>query len=154
MSATGATMQSRALVRLFRLWAMSRESGELTDHRMDEVAAALGLADYAAEACVCLFELVEHTLERRLVRQCCCAIDLSPDEAAIAGLVASAPNLTPWRGSTLVPHSLPGSLHWAAMAVREALGFPPIQTTAHRPPAPDRNGPVRVDSGLPAVRLA
>lgn len=134
MPAIRATLQSRALVRLFRLWAMARESGEPTLHRMDEVATALALPDHASEVCACLFELIEHALDRELVRQCCCAVDLSPDEAAIIGLVSAAPELTPWRGCGEVPHGLPGSLHWAAMAVRAALGFPPMQRTAHRPP--------------------
>ncbi|MEM6908582.1 MAG: hypothetical protein AAF494_07865 [Pseudomonadota bacterium] len=112
-------------VRLFRMWAESREEHRAALPMMHEEACRHGFKDQAAAACASLFELVEGHLGRRLVRKPSGGREMSSDERALIGLVRSAPALVPGRGSRTVPHGLPGAISWAASATCDAMGFAP-----------------------------
>lgn len=131
---TRSDRHRRILVRLFRLWAMAREDGEMTLRRMHEAAIEFGLPGHTAPASSSLFTLVEGTLGRPLVREACCAPRFSADETALIGVVEAAPALETMRGSVSVPHGLPGALRWAAVCIGDALGwplrYPAVRTTS------------------------
>lgn len=120
-----ASDDARAIVvRLFRIWKMAHEDGEVGLGRMYQFSSELGLADEAATACASLFELIESEMERPLVRECCCSRTFSSDETALLGVIQVASVLEVSQGSVQIPHGLPGAIRWAAMAVRRALGWP------------------------------
>lgn len=112
------------VIRLFRLWGIAREDGEVGLGRMYEVARELRLPDEAATACASLFELIESKMGRSLVRECCCSRTLSTDETALLSLIQAVPVLQVFQGSIRVPHGVPGAILWAALAVRRATGWP------------------------------
>jgi hypothetical protein len=124
VSAEDKSFKNAILIRLFRLWALAREDGNVGLGPMHSLARHLQLADETAPACASLFQLIEAELERPLVRECCCAKTFSPDELALLGVIEAAPSLDSIKGSGDVPHGLPGAIHWAAMTVRRSLKWP------------------------------
>lgn len=133
MQADQLTQSERIAVRLFRRWAISRESGINPIVALHEVADVLRFPVETAVACASLFELVEGLLGRSLVRECCCSRACSADELALIGLLRCAPDLRLDRrlgtATLAIPHGLPGAVCWAAMAVRRALGLSPRQVS-------------------------
>lgn len=125
MQADQLTQSERIAVRLFRRWAIDRESGINPIVALHEVADALRFPVETAVACASLFELVEGLLGRSLVRECCCSRAYSADELALIGLLRCAPDLSLGTATLAIPHGLPGAVCWAAMAVRQALGLSP-----------------------------
>jgi hypothetical protein len=113
---------SLVFVRLFRLWAAARETGENPLPHMQDAIALLGPTPELAVACASLFELVEGQLGRRLVPECCCSPALSRDEHALLGVLRHAPEAGQPLTGAAVPHGLPGAIRWAAFAIRRALG--------------------------------
>lgn len=120
------------MVRLFRLWAMARETGENPVTWLYRTASRHGYPDETANACASLFELVEGHLGRRLIRERCCNRIYSSDEKALLGVVRAAPSLSPPYANITIPHGLPGAIYWAAMAVRRALSITGIATATAR----------------------
>ena len=114
----------RIAVRLFRLWAIARENGEPTLVRMYDAATEFRLPDRTTPSCASLFALTEGALSRNLVRGAACAPNFTADECALLGVIEAAPSLGAMRGSTVIPHGLPGAIRWAAMCVRDALEWP------------------------------
>ena len=111
------------MVRLFRLWAMARETGENPMIWLYRTAYRHGYPDETANACTSLFELVEGHLRRKLVRERICNRIYSSDERALLGVVRAAPALASPYAAPAIPHGLPGAICWAAMAVRRALSI-------------------------------
>ena len=120
-----SAFQQAIFVQMFRRWAAAREAQVDGRLAMAELYCGPGTAIMAAVACDSLFELVEAQLGRRLEPGRCCSQALSPDEAALIGLLRYSGTIGGIAASAAIPHGLPGAIGWAACAVRRELGFPP-----------------------------
>ena len=115
--------QECVAIRMFRRWAIARESEINPVAALFELTNSLGCPVETAPACASLFELVEGHLGRSLRRECCCSNTCSSDELALIGLLRCAPDLGDNAATRTIPHGLPGAVCWAAVAVRRALGL-------------------------------
>ena len=133
-----SAFQQAIFVQMFRRWAAAREAQVDGRLAMAELYCGPGTAIMAAVACDSLFELVEAQLGRRLEPGRCCSQALSPDEAALIGLLRHSGPIGAIAATTAIPHGLPGAICWAARAVRRELGFSqglaaPAPESAHCP---------------------
>ncbi|MHB9878087.1 hypothetical protein ACSMXM_00275 [Pacificimonas sp. ICDLI1SI03] len=110
------------LIRMFRVWHAARDAEQPLLPSILARAGELGLEPVAGVACASLFDLVEASLGRQLVPECCCSRMLSPDELALVGLVRCALRAGNVHTTTEAPHGLSGAVRWAALAVRRELG--------------------------------
>lgn len=85
------------LVRLLRSRAAAIVEGEPALEHMNTLIAGHPVGPELPDACDRLFGLMETSLGRPLVPECCCSARLSADEAAAATLCSSA-------GDLAVPH--------------------------------------------------
>ncbi len=123
--------QHAIFVKMSRRWAAAREVEVDRRGAMADIYRGPGNAMMAAVACDSLFALVEAHLGRELTPECCCSHALTPDEAALLGLLYHAGSASGVTTDAAVPHGLSGAICWAARAVRRELGFP---STPNRPP--------------------
>lgn len=108
-------------VRMFRVWAAARASGENPLPHMEEPLEMFAASPELTAACASMFDLVEAHLGRPLVPECCCAHRLSRDEQALLALLRHAPAAAQPLASPAVPHGLPGAIRWAALAIGRAM---------------------------------
>lgn len=119
-------------VRLVRAWRAARAAGENPLPHVQAGAAPFDPAPGLSVACHSLLELTEAQLGRPLETECCCSRDITPDEAAMIGLLLHAQDAGSVMTTEAIPHGLPGAIRWAAFAVlrglRETLGTDAIGT--------------------------
>ena len=119
--ARSTAFENAVLIRLFRKWAMARESDQPVMPIMHAEAMRHHFQDYTAAAAASLFQIVEAQIGRPLVRECCCSPSYSADERALIGILRHAPVLRPGCGTKAIPHGVPGALCWAARCLCEAM---------------------------------
>ncbi|HYI40443.1 MAG TPA: hypothetical protein VE053_09015 [Allosphingosinicella sp.] len=108
-------------VRLLRRWVAIRAEGTPALPDLVAFGGGLGASAQVVVALASLFQLVEAALGRALAAECCCRVELGPDERAVLLLLASVP-AAPAPGTSLaIPHGLPGALVWAVLSVRRLL---------------------------------
>ena len=107
--------------RMLRVWQAARCCDENPLPQMHARTAPFAVTPEFVPACDSLFALTEAVLRRRLIPARSCSAMLSRDEVAVMALLRCCPDAGTVQTSAVVPHGLPGALHWAAYAVRSAL---------------------------------
>lgn len=114
------------VTRMLRTWCAAQAIGEDPLPHMRKSMLPPSQVPRFVAACDSLFAITEATLERRLSPARCCSARLSRDEAAVLAILRYAPVAGTVHTSRAVPHGLPETLRWSALAVLEAIGAEPI----------------------------
>ncbi|MCB2079472.1 MAG: hypothetical protein KDE55_17470 [Novosphingobium sp.] len=117
------------VTRMLRTWCAARAIGEDPLLQMRRCALPPAQLPHFVAACDSLFGMTEAALERRLATARCCSARLSRDEAAVLAILRYAPVAGAVHTSRSVPHGLPDTLRWSALAVLEALDVDPVVTS-------------------------